>query len=151
MAISYAKGARTWERHVDLDYQGVPVSTYCSLPEQIDTWFKTFHKATEMCGNSSNERRVISRDEIVYLDALVRGVYVASDLPAGFVVDHSTFAQNFRLAVPLRKGQLSSRELLNGLTITKDIKAGSPLTIDDVDGPYSSNPQLKSIIMDRGI
>ena len=151
MAISYAKGARTWERHVDIDYQGVPVSSYCSLPEQIDIWFKTYLKATEMCGNSSNERRVISRDEIVYLDALVRGIYVVKDLPAGLVVDHSTFAKNFRLAVPLRKGQLSSRELLNGLTITKDIKSGAPLTIDDVDGPYSSNPQLKSIIEDRGI
>jgi N-acetylneuraminate synthase len=136
---------------VHIHYLGDQVSSYCSLPAQIDTLFKTFHKATEMCGNSSNERRVISRDEIVYLDALVRGIYVVRDLPAGFVVDHSTFAKNFRLAVPLRKGQLSSRELLNGLTITQEIKAGAPLTIDDVESPYSSNPQLKSIIEGRGI
>jgi sialic acid synthase SpsE len=151
MAISYAKGARTWERHVDIDYNGVKVSPYCSLPSQVDTWFKAFHKAVEMCGNSSSGRRVISREEIEYLDALVRGIYANNDLPAGFKIDHSNFSENFHLAVPLRKGQLSSREVLNGLTLLNDVKAGMPLQISDVDGPYSSNSDLKSLIEGRGI
>ena len=34
MLISYGKGARTWERHIDIQHEGVPVSNYCSLPEQ---------------------------------------------------------------------------------------------------------------------
>jgi len=34
--IAYAKGARTFERHIDIDMDGVPVSPYCSLPEQVD-------------------------------------------------------------------------------------------------------------------
>ena len=56
MHIAYAKGARTFERHIDIDYQGVPVSPYCSLPEQVDTWFKAFKKAKEMCGGVSKRK-----------------------------------------------------------------------------------------------
>lgn len=61
MHISYALGARTWERHVDIDFQGVPVSNYCSLPHQIDEWFKAFNKSKEMLGNSSDQRRIIPK------------------------------------------------------------------------------------------
>src|SRR5262245_26979200 len=50
MLIAYAKGARTFERHVDIQTDGLPVSPYCSLPEQVDTWFKAFHRARKMCG-----------------------------------------------------------------------------------------------------
>jgi N-acetylneuraminate synthase len=50
MMIAYAKGARTFERHIDIDADGIPVSPYCSLPENIDAWFKAFKKAKEMCG-----------------------------------------------------------------------------------------------------
>ncbi len=45
MLIAYAKGARTFERHVDIQTEGMTVSPYCSLPEQVDTWFKAFQRA----------------------------------------------------------------------------------------------------------
>jgi len=64
MLISYAKGARTWERHIDIPYpsnhEQKEVSSYCSLPHQIDEWFKAFNKAVSMCGNSLENRRVIN-------------------------------------------------------------------------------------------
>ena len=123
MLISYAKGARTWERHIDIEYNEVPVSNYCSLPHQVDEWFKAFHKAQEMCGNSSESRRIVSKEETTYLDALVRGVYAKRNLPKGYVVDHSNFSQDFQLAVPLKKGQLSTRELLNGLELKSEVGA----------------------------
>lgn len=151
MLISYAKGARTWERHIDIDFDGVPVSNYCSLPHQADVWFKAFHKAQEMCGNSSESRRIVTKDEIKYLDALVRGVYAKRDLPSGYIVDSRTFAQDFQLAVPLRKGQLSTREVLNGLEITTGLAKGSPVTINDVSGPYSQNMELRALIENRGL
>jgi sialic acid synthase SpsE len=81
MLIAYAKGARTFERHVDIQTDGVTVSPYCSLPEQIDTWFKAFHKAKEMCGASTTQKRIPPVKEIKYLDSLVRGVYAKRDLP----------------------------------------------------------------------
>jgi N-acetylneuraminate synthase len=151
MLISYAKGARTWERHIDIDFNGVPVSNYCSLPHQADEWFKTFHKAQEMCGNSGENRRIITREEIKYLDALVRGVYAKRDLPAGYQVDSRTFSEDFQLAVPLKKGQLSTREVLNGLEITSDLTKGQPVTINDVSGPYSENKDLRAMIESRGL
>ena len=85
MLISYALGARTWERHIDIDYNNVPVSNYCSLPHQVDEWFRAYHKAQEMCGNSSYTRRVISRQEVEYLDALVRGVHARRKLHKGYI------------------------------------------------------------------
>lgn len=151
MLISYAKGARTWERHIDIEYNDVPVSNYCSLPNQIDEWFKAFQKSAEMCGNSSDSRRVVSREETIYLNALVRGVYAKRDLPAGYKVDHNTFSDDFQLAVPLSKGQLSTRELLNGLPLIKPLHKGESVTIDHVGGPYSENQDLRKLIQNRGI
>ena len=151
MLISYAKGARTWERHIDIEYNNVPVSNYCSLPNQIDEWFKAFQKSAEMCGNSSDSRRVVSKEETIYLNALVRGVYAKRDLPAGYKVDHNTFSDDFQLAVPLSKGQLSTRELLNGLPLVKSLQKGDSVTINDVGGPYSENQELRKLILDRGI
>jgi N-acetylneuraminate synthase len=151
MLISYGKGARTWERHVDIDYNNVPVSSYCSLPEQCDEWFKAYHKAAEMCGGRSTTRRIISRAETEYLDQLVRGAYAKRDLEPGYVIDKDGFAKDFYLAIPLRKGQLSCREIMNGETLTRSIKANEPLTIDHIDGPYATKPALKNLIKNRGL
>jgi sialic acid synthase SpsE len=150
MLISYGKGARSWERHIDIDYENVPVSNYCTLPEQADVWFKAFHKAAEMCGGSSESRRVISKKEIEYLDALVRGVYAKKDLPVGHVLTSDSFDRDFYLAIPLLKGQLSCREVMNGEKLTHELKKNAPLTIDSVDGPYSTNLNLKQLILNRG-
>lgn len=151
MHISYAKGARTWERHIDIEYNNVPVASYCSLPEQVDTWFKAFHKSREMSGGNSDTRRVISLEETKYLDALVRGIYSKHDLPAGYVLDSATFSNDFKLAVPLRRGQLSTREIINGATLVRAIKANSPLTIEDISGPIAESIALRAQILDRGV
>jgi sialic acid synthase SpsE len=151
MLISYALGVRTWERHIDIEYNGVPVSPYCSVPSQADAWFKSFHKAVEMLGNSATARRIISKEETKYLDALVRGVYARRDLPKGYELSSESFSQDFKLAVPLRKGQLSTREILNGLKITQGISAGDPVTIDNIDGPYASQAELRQQILERGL
>src|ERR1039457_1953537 len=42
MLIAYAKGARMFERHIDIQADGVKVSPYCTLPQQADEWFKAF-------------------------------------------------------------------------------------------------------------
>jgi len=151
MLISYGKGARTWERHIDIDYEDVPVSSYCTLPHQADEWFKVFHKAKEMCGGSSYSRRVISRKETEYLNALVRGAYAKRDLEPGYVLSKDSFERDFYLAIPLLKGQLSCREVMNGEKLTKAIGADEALTIDHIDGPYAENQSLKQLILNRGL
>lgn len=151
MLISYAKGARTWERHIDIDDGNHDVSSYCTTPEQADTWFKSFHKAIEMCGGSSDGRRVLSRKEIEYLDALVRGVYAKRELEPGYVFNKSSLEDDFYLAVPLVKGQLSCREVMNGEVLTRPIGVNEALSIDHIDGPYAESPSLRQLIMDRGL
>ena len=151
MLISHGKGARTWERHVDVDYNAVPVSPYCSLPHHCDAWFKAFHKAAEMCGGRSRSKRVISKRETEYLDALVRGAYARRDIEEGYVFTKDSFERDFYLAIPLRKGQLSCREVMNGEKLIAGIKAHDSLTIDHVSGPYNQNQSLKNLILNRGL
>jgi sialic acid synthase SpsE len=151
MYLSYAKGARTWERHIDIDEGDVSVSNYCSLPHQVDTWFKAYKKAQEMSGGPGSQKRIIPKKEVEYLNALVRGVYANRDLPAGYEFSKESFQSDVRLAVPLQKGQLSTREVLNGTALVRSISKNEPLMIDDVDSPYATNEKLKNIIMNRGL
>ena len=120
------------------------------LPEQGDAWFKAYHKAKEMCGGSDSERRICSAKEITYLDALVRGVYARHALPAGHVITNENFGRDFYLAVPLQKGQLSCREIMNGESLTHDLHPDQALTIHHIDGPYAANSTLRRLIEDRG-
>jgi sialic acid synthase SpsE len=147
MYIAYAKGARTFERHIDLEDDGVQISPYCSTPGQIDGWFKAFRKAKEMCGGGSQTKRVPPVAEIKYLDALVRGVYAKQDLPAGSILSDEVVY----LAIPLLKGQISCRELMRGEVLLKAVKKDAPLSIDDIDSPYSYDDSLKKAIYERGL
>ena len=147
MLISYAKGARTWERHIDIDSDGVKVSPYNSLPHQVDEWFKAFHKVKEMCGAPGTHKRMPPKKEIEYLDALVRGVYAKEDLPEG----HSLTDEDVYLAIPLQKGQLSCRELMSGEMLLRPLKKDQAIHIDDIESPYAQIPSLKKTIYNRGL
>ncbi len=149
--IAYAKGARTFERHVDTEMDGVPVSPYCSLPEQVDVWFKAFKKAKEMCGAPGTQKRNPPEKEIKYLDALVRGVYAKRDLSAGYTLTKENLNDDVYLAIPLQKGQISCRELMSGEVLLHDIKKHAPIKINNIDSPYAKNNDLLIIIYERGI
>ena len=150
MLMSYAKGARTWERHIDIEADGIPVSSYCTLPHQAAEWFAAYHKAREMCGGSNAQRRKLPSREINYLDNLVRGVYAKRQLPAGYVVEQATFDNDFYMAVPLLKGQLSCREILSGLTLAQPLDGDAALTLAQVAACAFSSEQ-HSLILDRGL
>lgn len=151
MLISYGKGVRSWERHIDIEYEDVPVSSYCSLPQQCDMWFKALKKAAEMCGGRSLSKRTISKKETEYLNALVRGVYAKRDIEPGYVFTKDSLEKDFYLAIPLQKGQLSCREVMNGEKLTAAIKADDSLTINHIDGPYAENSGMKDLILNRGL
>ena len=149
MLIAYAKGARTFERHVDVEGDGESekVSPYCSRPEDIDNWFRAFRKAKEMCGPPGTEKRIPPEKEIRYLDALVRGVYARRDLPVGHVLT----ADDVYLAIPLQKGQISCRELVAGEILREACAMGAPLKLDHFDNPYSRSEALRDMIRNRGV
>lgn len=147
MLIAYAKGARTFERHIDIKTDDKPFSPYCSTPEQVAEWFQAFHKAREMCGAPGIEKAPSSQREIDYLTSLVRGVYARHNLPAG----HTLTPNDYYLAIPLQKGQLSCRELLNDQVLAKSVKADAPLMVDSVDSLYNRDEGLKRQIYRRGL
>jgi N-acetylneuraminate synthase len=147
LAIAYAKGAKTFERHIDIEGENHVVSPYCSLPHQIDVWLKTYQKVKTMCGHPGLVKRTPPPEEIRYLDGLVRGVYAQRDLKAGEAI----YDKDLYLAIPLQKGQLSCREALRGQILLQDIKKDAPLRVDQVDTPYAHDPSLKQLIYDRGI
>jgi N-acetylneuraminate synthase len=147
MYIAYAKGARTFERHIDIEDDGVKISPYCSTPAQIDTWFKAFRKAKEMSGGGPETKRIPPVAEIKYLDALVRGIYAKRDLPVGTPLSE----EDLYLAIPLLKGQISCRELMRGEVLLRPVKKDAPLYIDDIDSPYVHSDELKKAIYDRGL
>jgi N-acetylneuraminate synthase len=147
MLMAYAKGARTFERHVDIQTEGMTVSPYCSVPEQVDTWFKAFHRAKRMCGAPGTQKRLPPQKEITYLDSLVRGVYAKRDLPVGHVLQDA----DVYLAIPLQQGQISCRELMRGEVILKAVPKDQPIMIDAIDSPYANIPSLTELIYHRGL
>lgn len=147
MAIAYAKGARTFERHIDIDADGISVAPYCSQPHQIDVWFKAFRKVKRMCGSPGTMKRRCDAEEIKYLDALVRGVYAKRDLRQGQPLKEG----DVYLAIPLQKGQISCREIMSGQVLLADVAKDMPVKIDQVDSPYAYDDELKENIYARGI
>jgi len=145
--IAYAKGARTFERHIDIKTDDRPFSSYCSTPEQIANWLQAWKKAKEMCGAPGTEKTIPKKKEIEYLDALVRGVYAKRDLSRGSVL----IDEDYYLAIPLQKGQLSCRELLNDLMLVRDCRMGDPIMVDMTDSPYNRDEVLKRQIYSRGL
>jgi sialic acid synthase SpsE len=144
--VAYAKGARTFERHIDIEMDGVKVSPYCSLPRQIDEWLKAWQRVGQLCGAPGTHKRIPPEKEIRYLDSLVRGVYARRPLRAGDPLSGDAIY----LAIPLLKGQMSSRELMHGEVLTADCPADAPVLIDMIDGAYT-HKSLRDVIYARGV
>lgn len=145
--IAYAKGARSFERHIDIKTDDKPFSPYCSTPEQVAIWFQSYKKAQEMCGAPGTQKHPSPQKEIDYLTSLVRGVYAKRELPAGHVLT----PDDYYLAIPLQKGQLSCRELLNDQVLAQPIKQDAPLMVDSVDSLYNRDQTLKQQLSARGL
>lgn len=150
VGIAYGKGARTFERHIDINSDGFEVAKYSSLPEQIDTWYRSFQKGVELCGTSSETRKLPISKETAYLDTYIRGVYAKRDLKPGDLLTQD----DIYMAIPLQKGQISCRELMLGKyghRIIAECKKDGKVKIEHIDTPYSEDSKLRALINERGI
>jgi N-acetylneuraminate synthase len=146
MTMSYAKGARTFERHIDIDSDGQPIADYSCRPPEIDAWFGAFRSAQKYCGSSSKQRVEPLNRETEFLGTYVRGVYAKRDLPAGHVLTDG----DVQLAIPILKGQVSCREFVQGEVLVEGCAQGQPINIGMIESAYSSDPQLRATIIERG-
>lgn len=150
VAIAYAKGARTFERHIDIQSEGFTPAPYSSQPHQIDEWFRAFHKTVAFCGNAARERKTPLIKETTYLDSYIRGVYAARDLKEGELLTE----EDIYMAIPLQKGQLSTRELMLGKyghRMVKGCAKDNPLNLDHIDTPYLSGSHIAQSLQARGL
>ncbi len=130
MMMSYAKGARTWERHIDIeDMEGTPVSKYCSLPHQIDEWFSAYKKAKIMCGQEALHPRKIPDEEKKYVQSVARGIYALRDLRPGDILTKKGLGVDYELAIPLQEGQYSAHDLNEPITVQNKVQKGNPVLI----------------------
>lgn len=146
MIMAYAKGARTFERHIDIPNSEKGVSPYCSLPEDLEHWITAYKKAVAMNGEATTCRRDIPLKETKYLDALVRGVYAKKNLKQGSVL---TFDDVY-FAIPVQKGQLSCREFKTGEVLQKDVIADKPLDIYNTKAEYLTE-DVVLMLKNRGL
>lgn len=127
-----AKGAVSFERHVDIEADDKPVSKYCIIPEQADKWFKAHHVIRSMLGNESDTVRGMTEIETGYLKSVNRGVYALRDLEEGYEFDYTGLGKDYYLAIPLQEGQLSTRELDITVRVSKAVKADEPVNRNDI-------------------
>lgn len=130
LLIAYAKGARIFERHIDINFDGAIISPYSSLPNQIDTWFSNFNKAKEMCGSETLKRVFGSSKEQEYISSHVRGIYAKRDIAIGETLS----IENIYLAIPPQKGQLTTRTFNNSILykVSKQYRQDEPILLDDL-------------------
>jgi N-acetylneuraminate synthase len=103
-----------------------------------------------MCGNSHSGRRNFLPREIEYLDSYVRGVYAKRSLTPGQYLTED----DFYMAIPLRKGQLSSRELMLGNfghKILTSCRKDEPILVEMIETPYSQNGDALEYFKNRGL
>ena len=150
MLVSYAKGVRLWERHIDINSGGIEVAKYSSLPHQVDAWFKAYQKVKTICGASGQQKTVPLPSEKNFLDNYIRGAYLKKSLKAGHILTE----KDIYCAIPLQKGQISVREVAlgyYGMKLKCDVKKNKPLLVDYVDNEYSRNKKLANEIYKRGL
>jgi sialic acid synthase SpsE len=147
VTMAYAKGARTFERHIDIVTDGESIAEYSSLPHEIDWWFKAFRTAQKYCGRTAAKRVQPLKKETDFLDNYIRGAYAKRDLPAGHVLTDA----DVQLAIPIRKGQISCREFSQGEVLLEGCAKGQAINVDMVESEYAQDPATVESIYRRGM
>lgn len=127
--MAYALGARTFERHIDVDFGDKKVTPYCITPDIAAKWFAAHKVAVAMLGDQAESVREMTKIEKGYLASVNRGVYALRDLPKGYSFDYTKLGEDYYLAIPLQDGQLSSSQLDMELVLQQPVSKDSAILL----------------------
>jgi len=138
--ISYALGARLFERHVGLSTDKYTLNNYSSTPQQLAKWLAAYASAKATSGAS--ERVPSSPLERATLHELKRGVYVRRDVTKGERLDRD----DVFFAMPVQDGQMTSGQFRAGMLADRDYAVNAPVA-NVLSNHESSDEQLVYQIM----
>jgi len=129
--IALAKGARVFEKHVGVPTETIKLNGYSANPGQVRLWVQAAKDALTMCG-VKDERYQFSEKEVATLGDLKRGVFAASDLPAGKIIT----PKDIFLAIPSQPGQLVANDLSKycEYKLLAPVSAKAPVLSKEVSG-----------------
>lgn len=120
--MAYAKGARTFEKHVGIPTDTVPLNAYSASPEQVDAWLAAWTEAREAEGEAE---RTVDETERTALLELQRGVFAKRDIADG----EPLMIEDVYFAFPMQEGQCSSGKFVPGMRTIRAYHANDPIAL----------------------
>jgi len=127
-AISFALGARVFEKHVALENDKYERNAYSATPEELKFWLASLVRAATSIGKTS-EKVKNQENEILSLRDLQRAMFAKKDIEAGCDITTS----DVFFAIPYVKGGYVANDFskYTKFSVTKTIKANEPVNIEN--------------------
>ncbi|WP_120495691.1 N-acetylneuraminate synthase family protein [Kiloniella sp. EL199] len=127
--VSYAYGARMFERHIGHETDNIKLNAYSSREDQLDNWISAYKRSILMSGSYS--RKPASPIEADALKGLKRGVFAKRQLKKDTVLS----AEDVFFAMPCEGEQLDSGLFKPGIKLKRALKVNEIITQSDVEAP----------------
>lgn len=118
-----ALGAKTIERHIDIEFEGKMRHDYTTSPEDIKKIINSYFLAKNMLSSPPSKKITLKEKERNVLEKFTRGVYAKTDLQAGNVICEN----DFYYACPYLNGQLCHNDIVPGMILSSDVKKDEPI------------------------
>jgi sialic acid synthase SpsE/mannose-6-phosphate isomerase-like protein (cupin superfamily) len=127
--VAVAKGAKVFERHVDVGSGKHSINAYSSTPAQINKWLEAARDVYRMSG-SEDGRYLTTVKERNDLRALKRGVFAKVDFKKGEKLTQG----NVFYAIPCEEGQLAANDISKYIeyVLEKDLKVNEAVNFKDL-------------------
>jgi sialic acid synthase SpsE/mannose-6-phosphate isomerase-like protein (cupin superfamily) len=111
--LALALGARSFEKHVALETEGISKNKYSTSPAEFTAWIEQLNRAATILGISVGRYKPKS-SESESLRNLQRGVFVKRSIKAGEMISQ----EDLYFAFPPSEGQITANDISKYLLIT---------------------------------